>query len=142
MPRMVRPLAIVARISAPTRTRGRLPRPPVRATPASATAVSALKMIAGLAAGFASVTTAVVTRPPSGGEQPGDHEAEHLCSGRCGCRTRRTASALPPTAISRMPSRVRVRKTVPTTNTAPTMKTGAGMPGKSRTDRRGSGGCP
>ncbi len=78
MPRMVRPLAMVARISAPTRIRGRLPRPPVRATPASATAVRALKMIAGLADGFASVTTAVVTRPPSDGEQPGDHEAEHL----------------------------------------------------------------
>ena len=78
MPRMVRPLAMVARISAPTSTRGRLPRPPVRATPASATAVSALKMIAGLAAGLASVTTAVVTRPPSAAQQAGDHEAEHL----------------------------------------------------------------
>ena len=70
MPRMVRPLVIVARISAPTSTRGRLPRPPVRATPARATAVSALKMIAGLAAGLASVTTAVLTRPPSAASRP------------------------------------------------------------------------
>ena len=70
MPLMVRPLAIVARISAPTRTRGRLPRPPVSATPASATAVSALKMMPGLAAGLASVTSAVVTRPPSAAQNP------------------------------------------------------------------------
>ena len=65
MPLMVRPLEMVARISAPTSTRGRLPRPPASETPASATAVSAVKMMPGLAAGLASVTTAAVTRPPS-----------------------------------------------------------------------------
>ena len=70
MPRMVRPLAMVARISAPTRTRGRLPRPPVRATPARATAVSAVKRIAGLAFGLASVTFAVFTRPPTAASSP------------------------------------------------------------------------
>ena len=43
---------------------------------------------------------------------------------------RRTASAFAPTAISRSPSRVRVRKIVPTRNTTATMNTGAGMPGK------------
>src|SRR4029453_13953596 len=70
MPRMVSPLAMVARISAPTRTRGSEPRPPVRATPASATAVSALKMMPGLASGVASVVTAVVRSPPSAAHRP------------------------------------------------------------------------
>ena len=78
MPRMVRPLAMVARISAPTRTRGRLPRPPVRETPARATAVSAVKMIAGLAAGLASVTTAVDDQATERGAAAADDEAEHL----------------------------------------------------------------
>ena len=78
MPRMVRPLAMVARISAPTRTRGRLPRPPVSATPASATAVSAVKMMAGLAAGLASVTFGRVDQATDRGADPGDHEPEDL----------------------------------------------------------------
>ncbi len=65
MPLIVRPLEIVARMSAPTSTRGSDPRPPASDTPARATAVSAVKMMPGLAAGLASVTNAVVTRPPS-----------------------------------------------------------------------------
>ena len=76
-PLIVRPLEIVARTSAPTRTRGRLPRPPTSETPARATAVSAVKMMAGLADGLASVTEAAVTRPPSAAHAAADHEAEH-----------------------------------------------------------------
>ena len=69
---------MVARISAPTRTRGRLPRPPVRATPASATAVSALKMMAGLAVGVGLGDHGRGDQPAQRGADAGDDEAEHL----------------------------------------------------------------
>ena len=127
MPLMVRPLEMVARISAPTRTRGRLPRPPASDDAGQRDRGERGEDDARARAGLASVTSAVVTSPAERGADRADDEASTLYRSLW-IPDRRTASALPPTAMRRIPSRVWVRKTVRMTNSAAAIHTGAGMP--------------